>query len=63
MVSTKGVQDLRFEDREAYLRAAKFPCIKYCDMSAETFEEAKDACMIAVEKYPNEMEKCTQVIL
>jgi dynein light chain 4 len=40
---------------------AKYPLVKYTDMTAETREEAMDICITAVEKYPNDMEKCTQV--
>jgi dynein light chain 4 len=40
---------------------AKYPLVKYTDMTAEMREEAMDICITAVEKYPNDMEKCTQV--
>ncbi|GMH36508.1 hypothetical protein BSKO_04376 [Bryopsis sp. KO-2023] len=52
----------RFEDMEAFLRVAKYPLVKYTDMGAEMREEAMDVCITAVEKYPNESEKCTQMI-
>lgn len=48
-------------DMEAFFRQAKYPLIKYTDMSAEMREEAMDVCITAVEKYPSEVEKCTQV--
>jgi dynein light chain 4, axonemal len=51
----------KLEDMEAFLRVAKYTLIKYTDMHAEMREEAVDICITAVEKYPNDMEKCTQV--
>lgn len=51
-----------FEDMENFLRAAKHTLVKYTDMNAEMREEAMDICITAVEKYPNDMEKCTQMI-
>jgi hypothetical protein len=48
-------------DMEAFLRQAKYPLIKYTDMTAEMREEAMDVCITAVEKYPQDVEKCTQV--
>lgn len=47
-------------DMEAFLRQAKYPLIKYTDMTAEMREEAMDVCITAVEKYPQDVEKCTQ---
>ncbi len=43
------------------MRVAKHTLVKYTDMHAEMREEAMDICITAVEKYPNDMEKCTQV--
>lgn len=40
---------------------AKYPLVKYTDMTAEVREEALDICITAVEKYATDMEKCTQV--
>lgn len=40
---------------------AKYPLVKYTDMSSEVREEALDICITAVEKYATDMEKCTQV--
>lgn len=40
---------------------AKYPLIKYTDMSAEVREEVLDICITACEKYGNDMERCTQV--
>ncbi len=40
---------------------AKYPLVKYTDMTAEMKEEAMDVCITAVEKYHADMEKCTQV--
>jgi hypothetical protein len=50
-----------FEDMEAFFRQAKYPLVKYTDMTAEMKEEAMDICITAVEKYPADMDKCTQV--
>jgi dynein light chain 4 len=40
---------------------AKYPLVKYTDMTLEVKEEALDICITAVEKYASDMEKCTQV--
>jgi dynein light chain 4 len=48
-------------DLETFYRQAKYPLVKYTDMTAEMKEEAMDICITAVEKYPADMEKCTQV--
>ncbi len=40
---------------------AKYPLVKYTDMTAEMREAEMDICIKAVEKYPSDMEKCTQV--
>jgi len=45
---------------EEYLKMAKYPLIKVCDMTTEMREEAVDVCITAVEKFPAEREKCTQ---
>lgn len=50
-----------FEDLEAYFRVAKYPIVKYTDMNAEMREEASDILITAVEKFPADLEKCTQV--
>ena len=52
---------ISFEDMESFLRVAKYTLVKYTDMHAEMREEAMDTCITAVEKYPNDSEKCTQV--
>lgn len=44
---------------EEFFKVAKYPLVKYTDMSAEMKEEAMDVCITAVEKYPTEKEKCT----
>lgn len=49
------------EDMEQFLRWAKVPLVRYTDMHAEMREEAMDVSITAVEKYPSDMEKCTQV--
>eukprot|EP01025_Chloroclados_australasicus_P046917 TRINITY_DN5197_c0_g1_i1.p3 TRINITY_DN5197_c0_g1~~TRINITY_DN5197_c0_g1_i1.p3 ORF type:complete len:106 (-),score=18.40 TRINITY_DN5197_c0_g1_i1:300-617(-) len=51
-----------FEDMEAFFRIAKYPLIKYTDMTQEMKEESMDVCITAVEKYPGDMEKCVQMI-
>ena len=51
----------QFEDMEAFLRVAKYTLVRYTDMNSEMKEEAMDLAITAVEKYPNDMEKCTQV--
>ena len=48
-------------DIEAFLRAAKYTLVKFTDMNNEMKEEAMDICVTAVEKYPVDIEKCTQV--
>lgn len=48
-------------DMESFLRAAKYTLVKFTDMHAEMKEEAMDICITAVEKYTNDIEKCTQV--
>lgn len=53
----------QFEDMEAFLRVAKYTLVRYTDMNSEMKEEAMDLAITAVEKYPNDMEKCTQVRL
>ncbi|GFH14678.1 dynein light chain [Haematococcus lacustris] len=53
---------VEFEDLEAFLRVAKYTIVKNTDMNVEMKEEAMDICITAVEKYPNDMEKCTQMI-
>jgi dynein light chain 4 len=49
-----------FEDMEAFFRQAKYPLVKHTDMNMEMKEEAMDICITAVEKYPADLEKCTQ---
>lgn len=41
--------------------APQYTLVKYTDMHAEMKEEAMDICITAVEKYPSDAEKCTQV--
>lgn len=50
------------QDMEAFLKIAKYPLIKYTDMSLEMKEEAMDVAITAVEKYPGDLEKCTELI-
>lgn len=49
-------------DMETFLRVAKYPVVKYTDMLVEMKEDAMDLCITAVEKYPQDLEKCTQMI-
>mmetsp|Transcript_5449 Transcript_5449/g.9443 ORF Transcript_5449/g.9443 Transcript_5449/m.9443 type:complete len:107 (+) Transcript_5449:105-425(+) len=51
-----------FDGMEAFLRVAKYTLVKSTDMHQEMKEEAMDICITAVEKYTNDMEKCTQMI-
>lgn len=59
---TMAESQVSFEDMEAFYRIAKHPLVKYTDMTAEVKEEAMDVCITAVEKYPGDLEKCTQMI-
>ncbi len=54
-------EGVTFEDMESFLRVAKYTLVKNTDMHPEMREEAMDICITAVEKYPGDMEKCTQV--
>lgn len=49
------------QSMDEFFKMAKYPLIKHCDMTAEMREEAVDICITAVEKFPSEREKCTQV--
>eukprot|EP00951_Prasinocladus_malaysianus_P047207 scaffold649382_cov47-Prasinocladus_malaysianus.AAC.1 len=49
-------------DLEGFLKVAKYPVIKHTDMSVEMKEEAMDVAITAVEKYPGDLEKCTELI-
>lgn len=49
------------QDYDSYLKWAKHFIVKNTDMNAEMREEAVDICITAVEKYPSDIEKCTQV--
>lgn len=60
MAETKKPDEVTL-DMEAFLRAAKYTLVKFTDMNNEMKEEAMDTCITAVEKYPNDQEKCTQV--
>ena len=53
--------DSGFKDMEDFYRVAKYHIVKFSDMNSEMREEAMDICITAVEKYPLELEKCTQV--
>lgn len=60
-MAAKKENDDATADMEAFLRAAKYTLVKFTDMNAEMKEESMDICITAVEKFPTEMEKCTQV--
>lgn len=60
-VNSMAEGQVQLNDMEAFLRVAKYPLIKYTDMIPEHKEEAMDICITAVEKFPNDLEKCTQV--
>ena len=49
------------EDREAFLNLARYPLVKHSDMMADVREEALDISVTAVEKFPNNFSKITQV--
>lgn len=49
------------QSMDEFFKVAKYPLVKHCDMTAEMKEEAVDVCITAVEKFPDEREKCTQV--
>ena len=49
-------------DKEAFLKIAKYPLVKFSDMPAEMRDEAIDISISAVEKFPKNMEKATQTI-
>jgi hypothetical protein len=51
------------QSMEEFFKVAKYPLVKECDMTAEMKEEAIDVCITAVEKFPGEREKCTQVCI
>lgn len=50
---------IHFSDMEEFLKVAKYPLVKFTDMTSEMKEDAMDVCITAVEKYPSEKEKCT----
>lgn len=49
------------KDMGAFLSMANYPLVKYTDMTTETRDSAVDICVTAVEKFPTDLEKCTQV--
>eukprot|EP00892_Ulva_mutabilis_P003812 jgi/Ulvmu1/1802/UM119_0020.1 len=50
------------QSMDEFFKVAKYPLVKHCDMTVEMKEEAVDVCITAVEKFPDEREKCTQMI-
>jgi hypothetical protein len=61
MSAATDLSHLGITDMESFFRLAKYPLVKFTDMTSEMREEAMDICITAVEKYPSDMEKCTQV--
>ena len=61
MAKAAEAPQLYKQSMEEFLKVAKYPLIKMCDMTSEMREEAVDVCITAVEKFPAEREKCTQV--
>lgn len=49
-------------DREGFLKLAKYPLIKHTDMLEEMRIEAVELCVSAIEKFPTNLEKATQMI-
>ena len=48
-------------DHESFYRTANYPLVHDCDMEADLKEEATDLCVVAAEKYKDNIEKATQV--
>lgn len=61
MAKVAEAPQLYKQSMEEFFKMAKYPLVRQCDMSAEMKEEAMDVCITAVEKFPHEREKCTQV--
>jgi dynein light chain 4, axonemal len=61
MAKVAEAHQLYKQSMDEFFKVAKYPLVKLCDMTAEMKEEAVDVCITAVEKFPNEREKCTQV--
>lgn len=61
MAKVAEAPQLYKQSMEEFFKVAKYPLVKECDMTAEMKEEAIDVCITAVEKFPDEREKCTQV--
>lgn len=51
----------RLWDEEAFLKRAKKPLIKQCDLPPEISQDAVDVCVAAVEKLYSDHEQCAQV--
>ena len=61
MAKVAEAPQLYKQSMDEFFKMAKYPLVRQCDMSAEMKEEAMDICITAVEKFPQEREKCTQV--
>jgi Dynein light chain type 1 len=62
MAKVAEAPQLYKQSMDEFFKMAKYPLVKQCDMSGEMKEEAVDVCITAVEKFPQEREKCTQVL-
>ena len=49
-------------DKDAYVKMASYPLIKHTDMESEMRTEATEICTSAVEKYPTNQEKSSQLV-
>jgi dynein light chain 4, axonemal len=61
MAKAAEAPQLYKQSMEEFFKVAKYPLVRHCDMTTEMREEAVDVCITAVEKFPGEREKCTQV--
>ena len=49
-------------DKDSYVKMASYPLIKHTDMESEMRTEAMEICTSAVEKYPLNQEKSSQLV-
>ena len=50
------------ENKDAFIKMASYPLIKHTDMESEMRTEAMEICTSAVEKYPTNQEKSSQLV-
>jgi dynein light chain 4 len=50
------------ENKDAFIKMASYPLIKHTDMESEMRTEAMEICTSAVEKYPLNQEKSSQLV-